>query len=154
MKTFYRIVLIGLFLAWMAGWFWIFTFAFSSGFFKYHLDTRLPILFLALLAVAVPPLSGYWAINRTIRQKIHPARSFFLNLLLSGLPVFGFWAVFALWVKIAHGFGKVPFEADEAMGNGIDFMLCLAVYIASNIVVAFTLFSRKILECIDWARHR
>lgn len=28
---------------WLAAWFWFLTFQFSSGFFKYHLGTRLPV---------------------------------------------------------------------------------------------------------------
>jgi len=58
-KSLFRFALIVLYLGWLAGWFWGFSFAYGPSFFEYHLDTRLHILFLALFAVAIPPLVGY-----------------------------------------------------------------------------------------------
>ncbi len=127
-----RTFLIVAFIVWMGGWFWAFSFAYSSSFFKYHLGTRLPFLVLALVAVTVPPLSGYWAVTRTLRRKISVIRAVGLNLGFSGLPLSVFWVVHAIWLKLGTGPGRSAFEADEAMGVGIDFLLCLTVFVATN----------------------
>lgn len=136
------------FLAWMAIWFWAFSFAYSSNFFQYHLGTRLPFLFLSLLAVAVPPLSSYWVLSRTIRMKSSATRAGLVNLVISALPLLLFLGVYFLWVFLFQGPGRVAFEADEAMAIGIDFALCVGVFVATNVIlwlviVGIKLFGRR-----------
>jgi len=83
-----RTVLIFAFVAWMAGWFRSFSLQFSSGFFDHHLNTRAPFLLIALLAVAVPPLSGYWAVTRAVCQKVGAVQAAAAILAISAVPVF------------------------------------------------------------------
>ena len=144
MNRFYQVLLILAFGAWMAFWFWAFTFQFSSSFFRYHLDSRVPITAMALLAVAVAPLSGYRAITRSIHRKCGPIQAVGVHLLVSAVPIGLFWGVTTLWVVLARRLGSLAFEADEAMGYGIDFMLCFGVFLASNMIVVGTLIIWKL----------
>lgn len=98
------------FLAWMAIWFWAFSFAYSSSFFQYDLGTCLPFLFLSLLAAAVPPLSSYWVLARTIRIKSSATRAGLLNLVISALPLLLFSAVYFLWVFFFRDQGELPLK--------------------------------------------
>lgn len=146
-----QILLTLVFVAWMIFWFWAFTFQYSLSFFQHHLGTRIPITSMALLAVAVAPLSAYRAIARTIRRKSKPISSICWHLLVSAVPFGLFWIVTTLWVLLARRAGRLAFEADEAMGFGIDFMLCLWVFVTSNLVVACTLTAWKLN---DWKRSQ
>jgi len=139
MNRFWQFFLVVSFIVWMTAWFWVFSFAFSSSFFKYHLETRLPSLFLALFSVAVAPLSAYRAISRTIGKSSTALKAYRAHLVISGVPIFLFWAVHALWVAAARILGSHAFEADEAMGVGIDFYLCLTVFLAVDLIVACVL---------------
>jgi hypothetical protein len=133
------------FLAWMAIWFWAFSLAYSSSFFQYDLGTRLPFLFLSLLAVAVPPPSSYWVVSRTIRMKSSATRAGLINLVVSALPLLLFSAVYFLWVYLFQGPGRVAFEADEAMAIGIDFALCMGVFVATNVLLWLVFFGIQVL---------
>lgn len=135
MQRIIRILLVVAFIGWMVGWSQALGFSFSSSFFRYHSGSRLPILVMALLAVAVPPLSGYWAVTRTIRKEIGAIKACFINLVISGLPLVISWSVLTLWIMIARRAGKLAFEADDAMGIGIQFLFCQAAFLASNLAV-------------------
>ena len=88
-----------------------------------------------MLAIAVPPLSGYWAVTRTLDGKVSPLKAFIVNLAISGLPVFMFWAVHAIWLEIARNAGRLAFEADTAMGIAIEYLFCLLLFLIVNIPV-------------------
>lgn len=138
-----QLLLILVFSAWMIFWLWAFTFQYSLSFFQHHLATRIPITSIALLAVAVAPLSAYRAIGHTIRRKSGPISSICWHLLVSGAPVGLFWGVTFLWVILSRRAGKLAFEADEAMGYGINFMLCFWVFLTSNLIVVCTVAAWK-----------
>jgi hypothetical protein len=120
-----------LYAAWLAAWFWTFSFGFSSSFFAYHLGTRIPVLLLGLIAIAVPPLSCYRTVSRALNGTLSPLKAALLNLVASGAPLLLFWGVLALWVQLARLAGHSAFEADEAMGNGIVFLFCVGVFLAA-----------------------
>ena len=130
-----RALLLTVFVAWVAGWFWVFSFAYSDSFFEYHLETRLPFLLLALLAVSVPPLSGFAVLKRFLAAKLPAVRARLVHLFVTSLPIALFWAVYAAWVALARGFGRLAFEADEAMGIGIDFAICIGVVAVANVTL-------------------
>ena len=144
--TLLRTALVVAFLAWMAGWFWTFGYSFSSNFFRHNLDSRFPLVFMKLLAVAVPPLSGYWAVTRTIGHKMGAIKAFLVNLAVSAVPLLVFAAVLEIWLAIARRQGELAFEADEAMGIGIDFLFCQAAFLATNLIVASTLVAWQLIE--------
>ena len=88
-----------------------------------------------MLSIAVPPLSGYWVVTRTLDQKVNVMRAFVVNLVVSGLPILLSWAVYSIWLAIARNEGRLAFEADTAMGIGIVYLFCLLVFIVENILV-------------------
>lgn len=134
-----RYLLILSYIAWLAAWFWTFSFGFSQSFFSYHLATRIPVLILALFAVAVPPLACYWTIRRAMEGHWSLAKAVAVNLAANAAPLLFFWGVLAVWVNLARASGHNAFEADEAMGNGITFMLCVAVSLAFGLLVPLIL---------------
>ena len=138
MKRIIQILLIVAFIAWMVEWFGGFGFSFGSRLFQ-HPNSRLLSLFLSMVAIAVPPLSGYWVVTRTLDQKVSAIRAFVVNLVISGLPVFLFWAVHAIWIAVARNAGWLAFQADTAMGIGIDFLFCLFVFLIANLAIVFFL---------------
>lgn len=131
----HRPLLTACYLAWLTAWFWVFTFGFSSSFFAYHRATRIPVLLLALLAVAVPPLSCRAALDRALKGSLSPLRATLLNLVACAAPLGLFWGVLAAWTALARATGSIAFEADEAMGHGITFMLCAAAALTAVLVV-------------------
>jgi hypothetical protein len=134
-NTSVRALLLVLYAVWMAFWFWFFSFQYGSGFFQYHLDTRLPFLALSLLAVAVAPLSGYFFISCVGRGAMGIGRASLFHVLASTAPLGLFGCVSAVWMAVASYGGRPAFEADEAMGIGIDFMVCVGVVLLSYLVV-------------------
>ena len=143
-----RILLAIAYLAWLAAWFWAFSFGFSSAYFDHHRATRIPVLLLGLFAVAIPPLSCYWTLSRALAGRLTPLRAVLLNGIASAFPLGLFWSVLAIWRGVAHGMGRNAFEADEAMGNGIVFLFCAAVFLAAVLAVPL------VLGCIGICRRR
>ena len=137
------------YLAWLAFWFWAFSFAYSDSFFDYNRWTRVPALLLALGAVAVPPLSAWTVLRKTHGGSWSKVTAWTVNLALTGLPLAVFWGLMAAAVLIARAFGRNAFSADDAMGVGIDFMLCAAVVVAFNVAVGAWL-----LGCHLYGRRR
>jgi hypothetical protein len=128
-------VLAAAYAAWLGAWFWAFSFAYGNGFFRYNLATRLPVLLLALGAVAVPPLSAWLVLRKAAGGDWSKAKAWLVNLGVTALPLAAFWALMVAAVQIARAFGRKVFSADDAMGVGIDFMLCAAVVVAFDVVV-------------------
>ncbi len=103
---------------------------------------------LEMLIIAVPPLSGYWVVTRTIDHSVSAIRAFAVNLLLSGLPVFSLWAFYGTWVRAARESGQIYISADSAMGDGIIFWFCFLVFLIANLAVTcflivYALFSKN-----------
>ncbi len=88
-----------------------------------------------MLAIAVPPLSSYWVVLRTMERRISMIRAFVVNLVVSGLPVFVLWAYFELWVLSAKKAGEIYISADTAIGVGITFLFCFFVFLIANLAV-------------------
>lgn len=135
-----------LFAVWTAAWFWFFSFQYSSGFFRYHLVSRLLFLALSLLVVAVAPLSGALFISRAVRKKLKPGRAALLHALVSAAPLGLFWSVAVVWVAVARHGGRLAFEADEAMGRGIDFMVCVGVVLLFYLIVGAVLLALVVIR--------
>jgi len=133
------LLLVFAYLAWLSAWFWVFSFGFSAHFFEYHLGTHIPVFFLALVSIAVPPLSCYWTLGRALKGTLGQVRAALLNLAISAAPLGLFWVILAGWVALARWTGHLAFEADEAMGNGIVFMFCVAVVLVAVLCVPLIL---------------
>jgi hypothetical protein len=130
-----RVVLAIAFAAWIAVWFWAFSFAFSASYFWYHLPSRLTFFLLALASAAAPPLSGFWVIKRFAAHRFSAFKGCVTHLLVTAIPVLLFWGVGSASVLIANRFGRLAFEADEAMGIGLQFLMCVAVFLAGNVLL-------------------
>jgi hypothetical protein len=141
-----RVLLIGALVGWIAVWLPVFGLSFSPSIFQYHRGTRLPALILSLLAIAVPPVSGYWAVTRTIWRKAGALRAFGTNLVVSGAPVFLYWSYHAIVLHLARKKGELAFEADEAMGIGIIYLLCVAIFVGLNVVVGIVLIGIQVMR--------
>lgn len=129
-----QVFLVAVFFVWLIAWLDAFGFSFSARLFQQP-NSRLLSLSLDMLAIAVPPLSGYWVVTRTLDRKVSVIRAFVVNLLISGLPIFLSWAVYEIWLAIARNEGRLAFEADTAMGIGITFLFCLLVFLIENLAV-------------------
>ena len=127
------------FALWVVAWFWFFSFQYSSGFFRYHLDTRLPFLALSILVVIVAPLSGYWWLKQFLRYRIGGVRAVVYHALVSAAPLALFGCVHASWLSLANRTGRTAFEADEAMGIGINFIVCTNVVLLSYVLVGIAM---------------
>jgi hypothetical protein len=135
MKRIVQILLLLGYAVWLAACFWLFSFQYSSSFFRYHLDTRLPFLALSLLVVVVAPLSGYWAISRVLRGRSSVVGAALRHALVSAAPVALFFGVSVVWKALSRHSRSLMIEADEAMGIGIDFMICIGVVLLSYFIV-------------------
>lgn len=129
-----RMLLMIAFVTWMIGWFWAFTFARSDSFFEHHLGTRLTFLLLALLSVAVPPLSDFTLLKRVSTKRSSALSAAIVHLLVTISPIFLYWAAYASWVVVARRSGRIAFEADETMGIGIDFAVCIGLFVVANVL--------------------
>ncbi len=123
------------YLGWLGFWFWAFSFAYSDSFFRYNLATRLPVLLLALGAVAVPPWSAWMVLRKARSGTWSKAAAWAIHLVVTALPLAAFWGLVTAAVLVARAFGRNAFSADDAMGVGIDFMLCAAVVVAFDVAV-------------------
>ena len=130
-----RWALVVAYLGWAGFWFWAFSFAYSDSFFRYNLATRLPVLLLALGAVAVPPWSAWMVLRKARSGTWSKMMAWAVHLMVTTLPLAAFWALTSAAVLIARAFGANAFSADDAMGVGIDFMVCAAVVVAFDIAI-------------------
>ncbi len=135
MRRAIQIFLVIAFVVWVVEWFWWFGFSFSSRIFQQP-NWRLISLSLEMLAIAVPPLSSYWVVLRTLDRRLGEIRAFVINFVVSGFPVVVLWAHLELWVLSAKKAGEIYISADTAMGVGITFLFCFSAFIAINIAVA------------------
>lgn len=131
---------------WVVVWLRVFGFTFSANSFRHLHGTRLAILIMTMGAVTVPVISGYWAVTRAIRRQTGVLKACIVNLVVSGVPLVVFWSVFAVWIRVARRAGKLAFEADEAMGIGIEFLFCQAAFLATNLVVICTILGWKLID--------
>ncbi len=122
------------FVVWVVEWFWWFGFSFSSRTFQQP-NWRLLSLFLEMLAIAVPPLSSYWVVLRTMERRESEIRAFVANLVVSGLPVFSHWAFYETWVHAARKSGQIYISAGSAMGIGVIGLFCFFVFLIANLAV-------------------
>ena len=131
---------------WIVVWLRVFGFTFSANSFRHLHGTRLTILIMVMTAVMVPVVSGYWAVTRTIERKVGALKACIVNLVVSGVPLVILWSVLAVWIRVARRAGKLAFEADEAMGIGIEFLFCQAAWLATNLVVIFILVVWRLID--------
>lgn len=121
-------------MVWLYIWLGAFGYSLSSRLFQQP-NSRLFSLLLNMVAIAVPPLAGYWVVTRTLDRKVSAIYAFIVNLVTSGLPLFLSWVIYSIWLAIARNAGRLAFEADTAMGNGITFLFCLLVFLVENFAV-------------------
>ncbi len=129
-----HILLFIAFIVWVVQWFWWFGLSFSSSILQQP-TWRLISKSLEMLIVAVPPLSGYWVVTRTMDHSVSTIRAFVVNLVLSGLPVFALWAFYGTWVCAARESGQIYISADSAMGDGIIILFCFFVFLIANLAI-------------------
>jgi hypothetical protein len=120
----------------LAFWFWAFSLAYSSGFFRYHHHTRLPLLAAALLCVVALPASALVQWRRVRRGDASAPAA----LVAHGLTTL---AALALPFGLTLAFSRAPrpwhLEADEAMGAGLDNLALLLVAVACALVLGVAL---------------
>lgn len=146
MRRFVPLVLFAAFVIWIVVWLRVFGFSFSANSFRHLQGTRLTILIMAMAAVTVPLVSGYWAVTRTMRRRVGALKACIVNLVASALPLIVFWSVLSVWLRVARNAGELAFEADEAMGIGIEFLFCEAAWLATNLVVICTISVWKLVD--------
>lgn len=129
-------------LAWIAFWFWSFSFAYSDSFFAYNPCSRLPVFGAALFgAIAVPASASLaWRWGRSLLQTL-PIHLVGLVAALSPLALVSF--------TLSRVRGACHLEADDAMGAGIDFLILAAlgaVSLAMLLVAAFVRSARAVVS--------
>lgn len=123
-------------LAWAAFAFWLFSFSFSDGFFRYSLASRLPPFLCAFGAALVIPWSGVRQWLRARRGDASRLRAWFVHAVTAGLSLAPMMLVAALLARVP---GPWKLSADDAMGVGISFLMLAAIAIVSALVLAVAL---------------
>jgi len=120
-------------LAWSAFAFWIFSFAFSDGYFRYSLHSRLPVFLAAFAAGVAIPCSAAWQWHRARTGRTTRLRAWLGHAVGCGLCLAPFVAVTATLSRLPSPW---RLSADDGMGAGIDFLMLLALAIGSGILLA------------------
>lgn len=122
--------------AWMAVWFWTFSFAFSDSFFTYNRHSRLPVFAAAWVASGTILWSAWLQWRR---------RGPILRALLRHAA--GAAGSVALLVVVSAVLARAPDpwhpSADDAMGTGIDFLMLSALGVASLVALGVALGMRR-----------
>ena len=123
-------------LAWSAFAFWLFSFSYSDGYFRYSLASRLPLFLVAFAAAVAIPCSAAWQWLRARRARTTRLRAWLAHVIACALALVPFFLVTAVLVRLPS---RWRLSADDAMGAGIDFLMLLALAIASGVVLAVAL---------------
>ncbi|HSM15341.1 MAG TPA: hypothetical protein VLA66_14840 [Thermoanaerobaculia bacterium] len=110
--------------AWGAFAFWLFSFAFSSSFFRWNLAARLGPFVGAWLAAVAMPAAGAWELAGYVRGRRGALAAWLRHLGWTVLAFVPFLAVTALQRRLPDPF---RLSADDSMGVGIDFLILLVL---------------------------
>lgn len=110
--------------AWAAFAFWLFSFSYSSSFFRWNLAARLGPFLGAWLAAVAFPVAAAWEISRYARGRHGALVAWLRQLGWTVLAFLPFLAVTALQRRLPDPF---RLSADDAMGVGIDFLILLVL---------------------------
>jgi len=123
-------------LLWAAFAFWLFSFSFSDGFFRYSLASRLPPFLCAFLAALVIPWSGARQWLRARRGEVTRLRAWLVHAVTAALSLAPLMLVAALLARVR---GPWKLSADDAMGVGISFLMLAAIALLSGAILALAL---------------
>jgi hypothetical protein len=133
-------------MAWVAFWFWAFSFAFSDSFFAYHRHTRIPLFVGAVLCASLLPLSA-WLQWRSVADGSRSAvRALAWHMAAS---VVALCLPLALTFLFSRAEGPWRLEADEAMGAGINNAVLLLLAVSTALILAVAMGARALRR----ARH-
>jgi len=111
-------------LAWAGFAFWLFSFSFSSSFFRWNLAARLGPFVGAWLAAVALPVAGAWELAGFARGRRGALAAWLRHLGWTVLAFVPFLAVTALQRRLSDPF---RLSADDAMGVGIDFLILVVL---------------------------
>lgn len=120
-------------LAWSAFAFWVFSFAYSDGFFRYSLHSRLPVFVAAFAAAVAMPCSAAWQWHRARMDRTTRLRAWLGHAIGCALCLAPFVAVMSILTRLPSPWRM---SGDDAMGAGIDFLMLLALALGSAILLA------------------
>jgi hypothetical protein len=141
-----KILLLVVGFGWCAFWFWAFSFAYSSGFFRYNMHSRLPTFIAALFAACALPASALlqW------RQVKGGRRGRLAGMVIHVVASCAVLAVpFATMFILSRAPSPWRLEADDAMGVGIDIALLVLVAGGSAAVLGVALLVRATAKRSD-----
>lgn len=130
--------------AWAAFAFWLFSYSFSSSFFRYNQPSRLPPFIAACLGAIVIPVSGFVQWRRVRRRSASPLAAALFHVAVSTVALGPLVIVAAI---LAHAPEPWHPSADDAMGVGIDFLILVGIALTSVIVMSIVLW-------LEWLRAR
>jgi hypothetical protein len=111
-------------LAWIVFAVWVFSFSFSSSFFRWNLAARLGPFVGAWLAAVALPVAGAWELAGFTRGRRGALAAWLRHLGWTVLAFVPFLAVTALQRRLPDPF---RLSADDAMGVGIDFLILIVL---------------------------
>lgn len=123
-------------LLWTGFAFWLFSFSFSDGFFRYSLASRLPPFLCAFLAALVIAWSGARQWLRARRGERARLRAWLVHAVTAGLSLVPLMLVAGLLARAPRAW---KLSADDAMGVGISFLMLAGIAILSGVVLAVAL---------------
>jgi len=130
-----RALLLIVYLFWMAGWTWAFSVVVGGSGPSHYSGEQFPFLLLALLCVAIPPLTGVYVLKHFFSRDLSAFKAFSYHLAATLAPLALFWTVYAGCTGIARHAGLDAFSAQAMRSIGIDYMLCIGVFLLANITI-------------------
>jgi hypothetical protein len=133
-------------LAWVAFWFWAFSFAYSDSFFEYDRCARGSVLAAALFGALAIPSSALLAWRQP--SVFHGLAAHAAGFLVAVGPI--------VLVSLALGrvAGPCHLEADDAMGAGVDLLILVTLGVASLLALALAWMWRAARRRRESARAR
>jgi hypothetical protein len=129
------------FVAWCCFVFWVFSFNYSSSFFHYNVHSRLPPFLAAFSGAVALPLSVHYQWTRIRLGYSSPLRAWLFHGVSALACVLPLLAVAGLMVRLPAPWHA---SADDAMGTGIDFLILVALALASSVLLGLALLVRTI----------
>jgi hypothetical protein len=121
------------YLLWAGAWFWAFSFGHGGQFFRYHIVPRSLALAGAMGVVLLCPPIALRQLQEFRRRTLTWSEALFRCALWTSALWVGFWLLFIVMIKLRM------FSGDDAMGVGIDLVLCFGALIAVNAALAVAL---------------
>ncbi len=128
-----RLLAAALYLLWAGVWFWAFTFSQGSHFFRLHIVSRALALAGAMSVVLLSPPIAFGQFQEFRRQNATWSEALFRSTLWTSALWVGFWLLFIAMIKLR------VLAGDDAMGVGIDLVLCFGALLSVNAALAVAL---------------